>query len=134
MKNGVLFAMRYAVALLVLVSACGVANAQVLYGSLTGNVTDPSSAAVVGAKVEALNVDTGVVRQAITDERGVYLFSNLQAGTYKVTFTARSFKTVVADNVRVNANEVRRVDMGLQIATTSETVEVNASVRYSANG
>jgi len=127
MKNGVLFAIRGAVALLVLVSACGVANAQVLYGSLTGNVTDPSSAAFVGAKVEASNTDTGVVRQAVTDERGAYLFSNLQAGTYKVTFTARSFKTVVADNVRINANEVRRVDMGLQIATTSETVEVNAS-------
>jgi hypothetical protein len=127
MKNGVLFAMRYAVALLVFASACGVANAQVLYGSLTGNVTDPSSAAVVGAKVEALQVDTGVVRQASTDVRGVYLFSNLQAGTYKVTFTARSFKTVVADNLRLNANEIRRVDMGLQIATASETIEVNAS-------
>ena len=130
MKNGVLFAIRYAVALLVLVSACGVANAQVLYGSLTGNVADPSSAAVPGVKVEALNVDNGTVRQATSDERGVYLFSNLQAGTYKITFTARSFKTVVADNVRINANEVRRVDMGLQIATASETVEV----RYSANG
>ncbi len=127
MKKGVLCAIRYAVALLVLVSAGGVGNAQVLYGSLTGNVTDPSSAAVVGAKVEALNVDTGVAPQASTDERGVFLFSNLQPGTYKVTFTARSFKTVVADNVRINANEVRRVDMGLQIATASETVEVNAS-------
>ena len=127
MKNGVLFAIRYAVALLVLVYACGVANAQVLYGSLTGNVTDPSSAAVVGTKVEALNVDTGVARQANTDERGAYLFSNLPAGVYKITFTAASFKTVVADKVRINANEVRRVDMALQIATTSETIEVLAS-------
>ena len=127
MKNGVLFAIRYAVALLLLVSACGVANAQVLYGSLTGNVVDPSSAAVVGAKVEASNTDTGVVRQANTDERGAYLFSNLQAGTYKITFTARAFKTVIADNVRINANEVRRVDMGLQIATTNETIEVSTS-------
>src|ERR1035437_2896474 len=92
MKNGVLFAIRYAVALLLLVSACGVANAQVLYGSLTGNVVDPSSAAVVGAKVEASNTDTGVVRQANTDERGAYLFSNLQAGTYKITFTARGWR------------------------------------------
>jgi hypothetical protein len=121
------FVIRCAVALLIVVFACGVSNAQVLYGSLTGNVADPSSAAVVGVKVEALNADTGVARQASTDERGAYLFSNLPAGTYKITFTATSFKTVVADKVRINANEVRRVDMGLQIATTSETVEVNAS-------
>src|ERR1039457_4371874 len=127
MKNGVLFAIRYAVALLLLVSAAGGGNAQGLYGSLTGNLVDPSSAAVVGTKVEASNTDTGVVRQAVTDERGAYLFSNLPAGTYKVTFTAKAFKTVVADNVRVNANEVRRVDMGLQIATASEIVEVNAA-------
>jgi hypothetical protein len=127
MSKGVLFAIGCAVALLALVSVCGVANAQVLYGSLTGNVTDPSSAAVVGAKVEALNVDTGVARQANSDERGAYLFSNLPPGVYKITFTAKSFKTVVADNVRINANEVRRIDTGLQIATTSETVEVNAS-------
>ncbi|MGA2774008.1 MAG: carboxypeptidase-like regulatory domain-containing protein [Bryobacteraceae bacterium] len=94
MKNGVLFAIRYAVALLVVVSACGIANAQVPYGSLTGNVTDPGSPAVVGAKVEALNADTGIARQANTDERGVYLFTDLPPGNCKVTFTARSFKTL----------------------------------------
>ena len=63
----------------------GSAQAQVLYGSLTGNVTDASGAAVPGAKVEALNVGTGVSKQAVTDDRGTYLFSDLQPGTYKVT-------------------------------------------------
>ena len=59
----------------------------------------------------------------IRTNAGVYLFSNVQAGTYRVTFTARSFKTVVADNLRINANEVRRVDMGLQIATPARPLK-----------
>ena len=48
----------------------GAAKAQVLYGSLTGNVSDPSKAAVPRAQVEALNVATGVSRQTTTDEGG----------------------------------------------------------------
>ena len=58
----------------------GTGQAQVLYGSLTGNVTDPSGAAVPGATIEVLNVGTGVTRQGASDERGVYLFTLLQPG------------------------------------------------------
>lgn len=71
------------------------ASAQVLYGSLTGNVTDPSGAAVPLAKVETTNIATGTSRQATTDERGGYVISDLQAGTYKLTFSASSFSSVV---------------------------------------
>ena len=53
------------------------ADAQVLYGSLTGNVTDPTGAVAVGAKVQALNVGTNVAKTATTDDRGAYLFSDL---------------------------------------------------------
>src|SRR5262249_46051862 len=66
-------------------------NAQVLYGSLTGNVTDPSGAALPSAHVEAVNVGTGVVSTATTNDHGVYLFSDLQPGTYKVTVSAANF-------------------------------------------
>ncbi|MGH9767481.1 MAG: carboxypeptidase-like regulatory domain-containing protein, partial [Blastocatellia bacterium] len=62
---------------LMLLAMTSAAYAQVLYGSLTGNVTDPSGAVVVGAKVEALNAGTGVSTSVVTDERGAYQFSNL---------------------------------------------------------
>ena len=120
-------ALRCAVGLLALMVLAAGANAQVLYGTLTGNVTDPSSSAVPNAKVEATNVGTGVVRAANTDERGLYLFTNLQNGTYKVTVTAPSFRTFIENQVEVLPNAVRRVDVALQIAQTTETVEINAS-------
>jgi hypothetical protein len=117
---------RCSVAVLMLLAACRFSNAQVLYGSLTGNVTDPHGAAIPNVRVEAVNTGTGVARQATTDDRGAYLFNNLQFGFYKVTITATSFRKVVENNVQVNANEIRRVDIQLQIAQASETVEVIA--------
>ena len=121
------FRVRCAAVLLVLAAACSVGHAQVLYGSLTGNVTDPTDAAIPGARVEVLNAGTGVSRQAETDGRGGYLFSNLQLGSYKITVESKGFQTTIMDNVTVNANEVRRVDFRVQIAQAIQTVEVAAN-------
>src|ERR1700722_19693414 len=71
------------------------AYSQVLYGSLTGSVTDSSGAGVPAAKVEATNTLTGVVKLASTDDRGIYQFNDLQPGVYRVTISAPSFSTVV---------------------------------------
>jgi hypothetical protein len=114
------------VASLCLISVHSV-RAQVLYGSLTGNVTDPSGAAVPKVRVEALNVGTGTPKSAVTDERGGYLLSDLQPGTYKVTVAAPSFATRVMNDVAVNTNTVVRLDVVLQVSQISETVTVEAS-------
>jgi len=60
---------------------------------LTGNVTDASGGAVPGARVEALNAGTGIAKEAVTDDRGAYLFTDLQTGAYKLTVSAPSFRT-----------------------------------------
>ena len=111
MRNARSVSTRCLVALLVFLGVGSVGHAQVLYGSLTGNVTDPSSAAIPGVKVTALNIDTGISRQSDTDARGAFLFSNLQLGTYKVTVEAKGFQTMIVDQIAVKANEVRRVDL-----------------------
>ncbi len=102
-------------------------QAQVLYGSLTGNVVDQTGAVVKGAKVEALNSSTGTTKSAVTDDRGVYLLNNLEIGIYKLTIVAASFQKQALDEIRVEANSVRRVDAQLQVGEVSGTVEVAAS-------
>jgi hypothetical protein len=111
--------------LLALVTPHG-ANAQVLYGSLTGNVTDPSGAVVAGAKVEAQNIATGVSTIINADERGAYLFSNLQAGIYKVTITAQGFKTLTQENVKIDANTTRRLEAQMEVGDVTATVQISS--------
>jgi hypothetical protein len=103
------------------------ASAQVLYGSLTGTVSDQSGAAVPGGKVLATNTATGVEKQATTDDRGVYLISDLQPGIYDVSISAPAFSSVVNRGVRVDANTVRRTDSVLNVSQVSESVTVDAS-------
>src|SRR5438094_952796 len=103
------------------------AKAQVLYGVLTGNVTDPSNAAVPDAQVEALNLATGVSRQTTADSAGIYRFAELQPGIYKVTVSAASFGAFMTENVRVEANNTRRVDVRLQLKAQNESVTVSAA-------
>jgi hypothetical protein len=114
--------------LLAIAVACPpAATAQVLYGSLTGNVTDASGAAVPLAKVEAANIHTGVARQTETDDRGTYVFSDLQTGQYKVTITAAAFGTVTQAGVPIDANTIRRLDAQLQVAQVAESVTIAAA-------
>lgn len=103
------------------------ASAQVLYGTLVGNVTDPSGAVVPNAKVDALNVQTGITRSTATDSSGGYRIPDLQEGTYKVSISVQGFATVVLQNVGVTVNNIRRADAELKVAQAQTTVEVNAA-------
>jgi len=102
-------------------------DAQVLYGSLTGTVTDPTGAVVAGAKVEALNTGTGISTSVVTNDKGIYTFNNLLPGLYKVTVTAQTFKALAQDNVRIDANSARRLDGQLEVGDVTAVVQVNAA-------
>lgn len=119
--------LRFIVAAALALAMFRPAGAQVLYGTLTGNLTDSSGAAVPAAPVIALNTGTGISRQATADDHGVYIFNDLQAGTYKLTVSAPSFGTMVQTEVVVAVNSVRRVDMQLEVAQVNQTVNVEAS-------
>src|ERR1700691_1951720 len=77
------------VALLCLASALG----QTVTGSITGLVSDPSGAVVVGATVTAENTGTGVKTSAKTNAAGVYTIRFLPIGTYTMTIDAPGFAT-----------------------------------------
>ncbi|MBC7925133.1 MAG: carboxypeptidase regulatory-like domain-containing protein [Bryobacteraceae bacterium] len=118
--------LKIAVVLLCLLSAIPV-SAQVLYGSLTGNVADATGAALPNARIEARNSNTGITRQTTSDERGLYLFNDLQPGSYDISIGATSFSSVVEKAVSINANTVRRLDVSMQLATVAESVIVTGS-------
>jgi hypothetical protein len=102
-------------------------SAQVLYGTLTGNVTDTGEAVLPGAKVEVTNLDTGATKSLVTDERGGYTFADLQPGNYKILVTNSGFKTAINERILITANTVTRFDPKLEVGEVSATVTVNSA-------
>src|SRR2546426_366514 len=73
------------------VAAPQAARAQVLYGSVVGNVRDASEAAVAGATVSITNTETNFTRQVTTNESGGYDLSAVPAGTYVLKVSKEGF-------------------------------------------
>jgi hypothetical protein len=102
------------------------AHAQVLYGSIVGNVADSSKAPVPGATVTITHRETNLSRESTTTADGNYRFVNVQPGTYRVRVALTGFKESVKENVPVSANAVSRVDVGLEVGQLTETVTVQS--------
>lgn len=101
--------------------------AQVLYGSLVGNATDPSGAAIPDATVAITQTQTGFTRQATTDQTGGYNLPTIPAGNYTIKVGKAGFKTFERANVPVTVNTVTRVDVKLEVGAVTQTVEVTAA-------
>src|SRR3982751_4656421 len=84
----------------------GTGFAQLTSGDLTGNVLDATGAAVPEARVEALNVATGVRTVRTADANGTYRFSNLPIGTYDINVTAQGFNPTNVRRIAVELNKV----------------------------
>src|SRR5436190_21680649 len=82
--------------ILCLVSCCLffalTAVAQIQNGQITGDVTDPSGAAVANAQVQIKNVGTAATTTATTNQQGHFVVNQVPVGTYVVTVTAGGFR------------------------------------------
>ncbi len=95
--------------------------------ALTGAVTDPSGAAVPNVTVTLTSTDTNQVRTATTGADGVYRFTLLPPGTYRVRFVANGFKTSEVSAVNLNVTETPVLDRRLEVGAQNEQVTVVAS-------
>jgi hypothetical protein len=105
-------------ALLLLSSASG----QTVTGSISGQVTDPSGAVIVGANVTAENAATSVQTSAKTNAAGVYTIRFLSIGTYTVTVEATGFIPQRVPPFVLEIDQTVKVDSSLKIGTSSTVV------------
>ncbi|HWH59268.1 MAG TPA: TonB-dependent receptor [Terriglobales bacterium] len=117
------FAMMFAVAVLGLT----VVNAQVDTGSITGTVADASGAVISGAKVTLTNAGTGATLSTTTGADGVYKFSPVRVGTYKVEAVSQGFQTTTQTGVKVDIGTNVGLNFSLKPGSQTETVEVTAA-------
>lgn len=101
-----------------------VALAQVPTSTLSGSVLDPSGAVVAGATITVRNVGTGAESKTTTSTNGTFAVPQLPVGLYTVTISAKGFKQVVVQDVKIDAATAASLNQTLEVGQQSESVVV----------
>src|SRR5215469_430190 len=109
---------------LLCVCLVGSFSAAQVSASLSGVITDPSGAAIVGAAVTAKSLDTGLSRTASTDQIGRYRFFLLPVGLYEVRITKDGFAEGIRSGIRLAVGQDASVDLSLRVGNVSQQVKV----------
>src|SRR6267142_2709560 len=113
-------------AALTLVAPGGV-RAQLLQGTIDGNVADSTQAAIAEAIVTAKDQQTNFTRETKTSSVGGYSLPGLPPGTYLITVSSAGFQSYTQTGITVTPNRIRRVDVTLAVGQVTESVTVEAS-------
>ena len=120
------FLVPVALAVAVVVSLATSAQAQQARAALGGVVVDPEGLLLPGVTVTALNDAMGISRDTVTAATGRFIFNSLTPGTYRVTFTLSSFKTLVRSGVELNVGQEVTLNIALELGGVEETITVTA--------
>ena len=104
-------------------------SGQTYSGTVSGELTDPSKAVVAGVKVVLTDQQKGFTFNTTSDNSGRYLFRSIPPGIYSVSVEAKGFEKAVRTNIKVDVNENATANLGLKMAGTTQTVQVNAQGR-----
>lgn len=96
-------------------------------GTITGTVTDPSGAVIVGANITATNKSTGVSTRVATTTAGTFTIPSLQVGPYEISVEHSGFKKFVRSGIVLEVGQTIRVEAALQLGLTTEVVTVSGS-------
>lgn len=99
-------------------------HAQAEGATLSGIVTDPSSAAVPNSNVSIKNIETGISRDVTTNEAGFYNAPNLSPGIYEVSVSAPGFSKLVQTNITLTVGAQQVLNLSLQVGEVTQTVVV----------
>jgi len=103
-------------------------NAQSVGGSFSGVVMDQQQAVMPGVAVTVREISTNIVaRKIATDEQGNYEIPGLKQGTYQLTAISTGFKGFTANEIILASNQIRRIDIRLEVGGAEAEVTVTAS-------
>lgn len=96
-----------------------------VYGSVVGQITDPSGATVPNVEIELVNQSGQIISTTRTNAEGQYEFHSIPVDKYILRTRIAGFKLLV-NEVNILADQSSRTDLRLNVAPVSETVEVSA--------
>ena len=103
------------------------ASAQDPTGTIEGEITDQTMAAVAGARIVAKNIDTGLTKDAESTDEGRYRLLLLPAGRYSVTISAPKMARQVREPVQLSVSQSLRLNVQLAVSSVEETVVVESA-------
>src|SRR5436190_1312071 len=107
----------------------GLAAQSLNTGTILGNVTDASGAAVPGVTIRLVSESTAFQREAATDAEGNYQILQIPTGTYRIEFEKVGFQRSVDNRgIALSAGQSLRVNGNLKVGSVTETVQVEAKV------
>jgi hypothetical protein len=106
----------------------GCCFAQADRAALTGTITDATHAPVPDAHVKVVYPDTGLSRDTITSNSGVYRLGELPLGVCHVEVGAAGFQPLKTTAITLNVGETRALDLMLEVASARSTVDVTSVV------
>jgi hypothetical protein len=95
--------------------------------SITGTVTDSTSAAISGAQVTLTSQEHGISRSATSNASGDYLFAALPIGSYNLAVSAPGFKKYLSAGIILRVAQKARVDVTMQVGAANTEVTVQGS-------
>jgi hypothetical protein len=106
------------------------AFAQSATATLSGTVEDERGAVIPGATLTVINIGTRLERRATTNEEGSFVLTLLPPSTYLVRVESKGFAPVEVQNVVLNVNDQKALQIQLKAGNVTETVQVtnNASL------
>ncbi len=92
--------------------------------AIVGEVRDATNAVISEATVSVVSIETGLRRVARTDGAGRFSFPQLKPGAYTVSAEAQGFEPQRNDSVVAGLGSRQTVDFILQVARSTQAVEV----------
>jgi hypothetical protein len=113
---------------LVSVFATGIAirplAAQLGTATISGVVSDSTGAAIAGASITAIHVETGFRRQTLSNPIGQYNLPSLTPGQYDLTIESPGFKKAEQKGLILQVDQNARIDVNLEVGQLTESIEI----------
>ena len=102
------------------------AFAQLTTGTISGTVRDDTGAVLARVEVAVKNVETGISRTVVTDDRGRYQAPNLSLGSYEIQARLSGFQSTIRSGITLAVGQEAVIDFTLKVGDVTQTVEVQA--------
>ena len=114
-------------ALLLTLTSAPMAQAQVA-AAISGQVEDPSGAAVSGATITVRNLETQAKRVVTTDQTGAFTVLGLSVGPQEVKAEKQGFKATIRTGINLEVGQEAVVNLRLELGELIQQIVVSEEI------